>query len=254
MADVLGVLGNVGKSTLGAASIAASYALQDAQQRLIDRWLSTNVNSVGFMAHILAGLTTESLSIIQAPLQGPRSKANNLGGLYKEILNVPPEVAEFANQVNSLFKQPNIEGIVIFAESEQTDRTMEVSESPMVVQQDLAATTYITDNAVPKPRTWTLQGHLTTVLQTDHYFVIKPSLLLQRNYLDNCMKSRKPVVFKTYDNQFVNVLIANMKTAWDPKSMNTMSISVTLKEYVPITVTESPLTAEVAKKIGVTYA
>lgn len=249
LTDFTTAIANVNAS----ATIAASYALQQAQFKLIDAWLSDTDTDIGAAKHISAGLKQQQLSVVQAVLTSPKNKANNLGGYVSSLFMVSPKQAQYMNELNSMFQQPNIEGIVIFTESEQTTREMDVSTSPMVVQQDLVSTTYVTDNAVPKPRSWSLKGHLATTLSTDHYFVIKPSLMLQRNYLDNCMRTRKPVWFKTYDNQFIKVLISNMQTAWDPKSMNTMSISLSLVEYSPIYVTDSPLTPAIASKLGISF-
>ena len=237
-------------SRLMAISPLVSQLTESAVQQLMTRYLSDTDTVHGAAKHILAGLTTEATSILMSPLTGPRSKLNNMVQYYTDQFSVDPATAQFMNDMYSMFQQPNIEGITIFTEAEQTSRKMDISEQPLVVQRSVGSTVYATDNAVPHPREWSLKGHLTTVLPTDHFFIIKPSLTMQRQYLDMCMKSRRPVWFKTYDNTFALILIADMTTTYDPKSMNTMGITLTLKEFVPITVTEGPVSKEIATYVG----
>lgn len=246
----MSVKNQIAGTALGlSATLASNELATSALFTALDNWLSKVTTPVGFVEHVAAGLTTQALSVIQAPLAGRPGQLGNLTEKLSSVLQLDPETASYVNRLWELFRQPNIEGIVVFAESESTTRHMDVSTSPLVVQSNLidgviSRTTYVTDNAVPQPRTWQLNGHLSTVMTTDHYFVIKPSLLLQRDYLDNCMRTRKPVVFKAYDNNFHRVLITDMKTAWDSKSMNTMSIQLSMVEYVPIEVgTEIPNSA-----------
>ena len=232
----------IGGTAIGlAGAVATNELTTGALFHALDMWLEKVTTPTGFVSHIAAGLVTQAASVIQAPLAGSPTQLYNLTTDLSQKISLDAETAQYVNALWEYFRQPNIEGIVIFTENEQTTRHMDVSISPLVVQSNLVTgvvsrTTYVTDNAVPQPRTWQLSGHLSTVLATDHYFVVKPSLILQRDYLDNCMRTRKPVVFKAYDNNFHRVLITDMKTAWDSKSMNTMSINLSLVEYVPIEV------------------
>lgn len=253
----------IGNQAAGAAigliaSSLTSDLATDAAFLAVDKWLSNVTTPVGFISHITEGLTAQGLSVLQAPLTSSPGMIGNLTPMLSSKLQLDPETAQYVNRIWELFRQPNIEGIVIFTETENTTRHMDISTSPLVVQSNLldgvvSRTTYVTDNAVPQPRTWQLTGHLSTVLATDHYFVIKPSLILQRAYLDNCMRTRKPVVFKSYNNDFHRVLITDMKTTWDAKTMNTMSIQLSLVEYVPIEVgTDIPPSAQMTlNKIGI---
>lgn len=233
-------------SMAAAATAIAAYTFQDAEFRAVDTWLSDTGTPAGAARHIVAMLGAQQLSVLQAPLVGPRNKANNYVQYFESQFNISPEQASYVNMIQDLTGQPNIEGIVIFTESETTSRQVDVSEQPMVVQDNTNSQAYVIDNAVPKPRTWSLKGYLTVVLPTDQYLVVKPSILLQRNYLDACAKTRKPVWFKTWDNTFVRVLITNIDTAWDPKSLNTMQINLNLKEFVAMEVSTVPSLRQIA--------
>lgn len=253
-------MANAFATGLGAVSAASTNEAftNFALFNIVDKWISKVDTPKGYAAHIIAGLQQQGLSVLQAPLANSTGLIGNLSTKITDAVGGGPEVARYMNQIWELFQQPNIEGIVIFTENESTSRQMDVSTSPLVVQRTsvlgaITQTSYVTDNAVPRPRTWQLTGHLTTVLSTDHYYVVKPSLLLQRDYLDMCMRTRKPVVFKSYDNNFHKVLISDMRTNWDPKSMNTLVINISLVEYVPIEVgNEIPNSARAElQRIGV---
>lgn len=233
---------------LSYANIAARYLLQEKQFSAVDQWLSDVDTVAGAVKHISTGLAGEALSILQAPLAGPRNKANNLMTYWESQFRITPHQAQVTNDIWAMFGQPNIEGIVIFTEKERTSRTADISAQPLVVNSEGGSTRYAIDNIVPKPRTWTLEGKLTVVLPTDHYLVVKPSIILQKQYLDNCARSRKPVWFKTWDNTFVKVLIESMDTSWDPKSLNTLDISLSLREYVPYRVESRPRVREILPK------
>ena len=249
-------ISNAGGAVAAAAGVVAQQALDQAQQLLVDKWLQDTTTTIGAATHIASMLAQEVACISLTPLAGNfqyRTDAEWNAISYAQQLHLPPEAAEFMNKSFGVFQQPNIEGITIFTENEVTHRTMDVSEQPLVVQQTEAATTYATDNAVPHPREWTLKGYIASALPTDNYLVLKPSLILQRQYLDNCMKSRRPVWFKTYDNTFSLVLITDMQTEWNTKGTNNLFINISLKEFVPITITEGPLSgsiAKFAKKLG----
>lgn len=236
---------------LFAGPIIASAFLPDATFDMVDAWLANGDTTLGSILHIATGLINEGLSVMQAPLtsMGGSSNLNQHFANATSFLRISPEVAEIMNTITETFRMPNIEGIVIFTENEQVTRQMDISEQALVVQQDFMSTTYATDSAVPHPREWSLKGYLSTTLPTDHFLIIKPSLLLQRNYLDTCMRTRRPVWFKTFDNEFVQVLIASMTCNWDPKSLNTMGISIQLKEYVPLKVFQSPEVSKIANAI-----
>ena len=245
MAEGITVAATIAAGAMQAGALA-QQALDSAQQMLVDKWLQDSTTTLGAVKHISSILAQEIVVSNSAALAGTPATLNSV----KRVINsftANPEVAKFMNDTFDMFRQPNIEGITIFTQQETTTRQMDISEHPLVVQSQTGSTTYTTDNAVPHPREWQLKGHITSVLPTDHYFVLKPSLMFQRQYLDNCMKSRRPVWFKTYDNLFVPVLISNFQSDWESRSMNSLSVDITLKEFVPITVTEGPITAALAK-------
>lgn len=241
-------LGDIASVALQAGAIA-QQALDDAQQTLVDKWLSDTTTKVGAVKHIASILAQEAVVSKSVALAGTPS---TLGGFKSAIsaLAASPETAMFMNDMFDMFRQPNIEGITIFTNQEVTTRQMDVSEHPLVVQSQTGSTVYATDNAIPHPREWNLKGYIASALPTDHYFVLKPSLTFQRQYLDNCMKSRRPVWFKTYDNTFALALISNFQATWDAKNMNALNVDITLKEFVPLTVTEGPVTAALAKFVS----
>ena len=238
-------LGDIASVALQAGALA-QQALDDAQQLLVDKWLSDSTTKLGAVKHIASILAQEAVVTNSVALAGTPATMNGLKE-WIQTFAPSPETAQFMNDIFDMFRQPNIEGITIFTNQEVTTRQMDVSEHPLVVQSQSGSTTYATDNAVPHPREWNLKGYIASTLPTDHYFVLKPSLTFQRQYLDNCMKSRRPVWFKTYDNTFVLVLISNLQATWDAKNMNALNVDITLKEFVPITVTEGPVTAALAK-------
>lgn len=245
--NVASVAGVINAAGIGAADFAAQLAL--------NTWLATTETMAPL--HIATGLATQVVSQVAAPLvsTGEVFKVGNgqsVGEWMSKYMSSNPRVAEVMNSIFRATLFPNIEGIVIFAEKEQCTRKADVSEHIMVVQKANTSADYATDNAVPHPREWSLSGYITTILPTDHYFVLKPSISIQRAYLDMCMKARRPVWYKSFDNIFVKVLITDFDYSYDPKSTNTLQVTLRLKEYAPFEVSRAAVAQSVLNKIATT--
>ena len=128
--------------------------------------------------------------------------------------------------------EPNITGIPISSASVETDREIEVSESQVIVQSKRVKQ-YWTDNAVPRLKTWTIQGYLTSASPLDSGQLIKPTLIWQAFYLDVCAKSRRPVIFKTNRGEFEKVQITSLHTSEEASYNNAIKVEISLKEYNP---------------------
>lgn len=128
--------------------------------------------------------------------------------------------------------EPNIEGIPISVTNFETDRQIEVGEQMMIVQ-STAQKRYWTDNAVPKLKTWEMQGYISSALSIDAAYLIRPSLKMQIDFLDKCAESRRPVLFKDNRGVFRFVQIMNLRTTEEATYNNAIQIHVSLKEYVP---------------------
>ena len=134
---------------------------------------------------------------------------------------------------------PNIEGIPISASSESMLREVDVSVKPILVP-SLSTRQYISDNAVPRPRVWSVKGYLTSLWTSDVGFVLKPSLQYQCNILDAFARSRRPVWYKTTDCEFVKVIITALSIETQPTSSTTKAISLQLSEFIPMNITANP--------------
>lgn len=133
---------------------------------------------------------------------------------------------------------PNIEGVPISTSSLTTSRRIEVGEQAMIVQ-STSQKKYWTDNAVPKLKEWQLEGYITSALSLDSLYLIKPSLKMQWSFLDRCAESRRPVLFKDNRGEFIFVQITNLQTEEVSEYNNAIKVSISLKEYKPLTVTNT---------------
>lgn len=142
---------------------------------------------------------------------------------------------------------PNIEGIPISTETVTTSREIDVGEQMMIVQ-STSSKEYWTDNAVPKLKEWHLEGYITTSLSLDSQYLIKPSLKMQMNFLDQCAASRRPVLFKDNRGEFLFVQITNLQTTESATYNNAIAVNISLKEYKPYTVKNTSAYIDVANK------
>lgn len=130
---------------------------------------------------------------------------------------------------------PNIEGIPISTATITSSREVEVGEQLMIVQ-STSAKKYWTDNAVPKLKEWTIDGYITPALAIDAYYIVRPSLLMQITFLDDCASSRRPVLFKDNRGGFRYVQITNLQTKEEASYNNAIKVDITLREYAPFSV------------------
>ena len=224
------------------SAAAAAVKAQEAEnkvQELVNKWLATSDTEFGGWYHITAMLTAQLATMLTVSLAYPKTSTNqkiSSALSYASLPALSEKATQYMNQAFDLFRQPNIEGITIFASKEQFSGDTDISYSPLVVQQDQASTTYVCDNAVPRPREWNISGYLMSVSSLDNGLVTKPSIVLQHSYLDYCRMSRRPVWYKTHEGKFYRVLIAHLDTSYDPKALNGSAINIRLVEYIPLKV------------------
>lgn len=157
---------------------------------------------------------------------------------------VTKEAADILNKTLSITLDPNIEGIPIRATAESGSREVDVTET-MVISQSDNGKDWLTDNAVPRPREWTVTGYIMSLSGAiDAFFRIKPTIQAQALLLDTYAKSRRPVWFKTMAGQFVQTLITQFKYDLDPTVQNAIPVTVTLREFIPLRATVETVTVE----------
>lgn len=232
---------NVG--VLGATIPALELLINTpALQTVVNAWLSFGTTPLTNVVRIGAILANGALSFANNPLAYTGSGDMSYHGsqaaiVTREILGggvMNTGVAQFINTVVSYTQQPNIEGIMIYAEEEHVSRESEVSEDPLIVQSDIGATQFVTDTANPHPRTIRVNGHIMSNSSVDWGLILKPSIETQVAFLDACMLSRRCVWYKTHYNKFIKCLITNFEYSYDPKTNNAIQVQVTLKEFVPL--------------------
>ena len=217
--------------------------LQDLNQEAFDRavaiFLEGNTTTKGALLH-WTNIITEGLYFGQrkfGTVEALPFPTKTFEGNMRKL--IPTEMAEFMNRIYSSLADPNIEGIPISASSEAVVRETDVSIKPILVPAS-SNRQYISDNAVPRPRIWSVKGYLTSQWSSDIGFVLKPSLLYQCNLLDAYARSRRPVWYKTSDCEFVKVIITALSIETQPQSSTTKAISVQLSEFIPMNITSNP--------------
>ena len=79
--------------------------------------------------------------------------------------------------------------------------------------------------------------------------LIKPTLMLQMKYLDACAASRKPVWFKTDNNEFFKVQITRLYFERVAESTNAVHVLVSLKEFKPYIVEDEQVSLMTLQKV-----
>lgn len=154
------------------------------------------------------------------------------------------------NTIQATLAEPNLGGIPISSSTIDTERDIEISEQ-MVIVQSVASKQYWTDNAVPRLKSWSLEGYLTSAdPDIDRGYIIKPTLSFQQFYLDTVASSRRPVLFKTNRGEFVKVQITNLRFHEEASYNNAIQISCELKEYNPYIISDAAGSIQVARQVG----
>lgn len=213
-----------------------------------DKWLDT-VTTLPFM-HKTVMFGTSLLASTKA-VRGTMSLiANSVVGsdFFSTAKTGLLKATDLLNKLNQLLMSPNIEGIPINTTSVKVSREVDISES-LVIVQDTYGKDYKTDNAVPHLREWNLEGYLTSVSNLDNMLLIKPTLMLQMKYLDACAASRKPVWFKTDNNEFFKVQITRLYFERVAESTNAVHVLVSLKEFKPYIVEDEQVSLMTLQKV-----
>ncbi len=159
---------------------------------------------------------------------------------------------EFINKLNAAVCVPNLEGIPIFSAKMSTRRDILLSEQNIILPSDnvdagtgvgaIKRGIYV-DNAVPRLRTWDIQGYILSVMPLlDYRAQVKPSLLLEMDYIDAIAKSGKPVWFKTHTNEFVRAQVQGFSFEFTPEINTGVAVTLSLKEYSPLRITTNAAT------------
>jgi len=149
------------------------------------------------------------------------------GKVVAALIGVDP--SQLDNILDAL-NQPSLCYIPIQSESLSMRRTVDIGTT-MLISQTNQKKDYFTDNAAPRPRTWTGSGYITTLIPLlENYLVIKPSLQVQMAILDAAADSRQPVKFKTDTGEVVDVLVQDLQISSTPKGNNVKQVTYTVQE------------------------
>ena len=139
------------------------------------------------------------------------------------------DASQLSNILESL-AQPSLCFIPIQSESIVMRRTVDIGTT-MLISQTNQTKEYITDNAAPRPRTWSGTGYITSLDPTvENFLVVKPTLLVQQAILEAAADARQPVKFKTDTGEIVDVLVQDLQISATPKGMNCRAISYVVQE------------------------
>lgn len=188
----------------------------------VQAWLSTTLTVP--IAH-KGVVTAGALASFYASMGQPYIRGDANGLMYN--------MNAMMDNAARMLQQPNIEGITIHATSTAVNRDVEVASSP-IIQQSISTRAFVTDSATPMPRTFSVQGYLTSMMPSiDAAHTIKPSIIAQAKYLDSCAMSRCPVWYKDDYNRFFLVIITNFKETHDPNVTSALQVSIDMQEYIP---------------------
>lgn len=137
---------------------------------------------------------------------------------------------EQLTSVLDALKQPTLCFIPILSDKLTVRRTADIGTTMLISQVDQTKE-YITDNAAPRPRSWTGSGYISSLAPAvENGLWLKPSLLVQQTILEAAADSRQPVKFKTDTGEVVDVLIADLQITSTPKGAGYREVSYTVQE------------------------
>lgn len=236
-------------TTIGATAYANTLSKKKIDEQ-VDAWL--DYSDSGFDANTILHWSVELSS--SATQYGRTSGGKSIDSLVFTSLAVV-ESSEAMSVINKMMAAviiPNIEGIPIFSHKITTGRDVELSEQSLIItgEQGTGKTRMrFVDNAVPRLRIWNVQGHILSIAPVlDYAAIVKPSLMMEVDYLDAMAKSGKPVWFKTHTNEFVRCQIQQFSFEWTAEKSTGVAIYMTLKEYAPLFMSTTPVNTLVAKK------
>lgn len=201
----------------------------------IDNYLKNNMTQEGMLIHWGNILGSCAVGLNAGVNKGKSAYVPWQRNIYETMAFNPPAQAtlNFMNDFYEATKDPNLEGIPIKSPEITVSREVEVSEYGVVMDEGYMHN-YVVDNAVPKPRIWSVQGYVTSRWEVDTGFILKPSLQQQIKMLDGYAQSRRPLWFKTDENEFVRVQITSLTINRKAENMNAHALTMQLKEFVPL--------------------
>lgn len=160
--------------------------------------------------------------------------------------------AEALSNALTALEQPSLCFVPILSESLSMRRTVDIGTTMLISQADQKKD-YLTDNAAPRPRTWTGSGYITTLsplIETG--ILIKPTVQAQQAILEAAADSRQAVKFKTDYGEIVDVLIQDLQISSTPKGPGVRQISYTVQEVKVLQ--NSVLLGDLTEVLGKTAA
>jgi hypothetical protein len=138
--------------------------------------------------------------------------------------------AEALENVLTSLQQPSLCFVPILSESLNMRRTVDIGTTMLITQADQKKD-YITDNAAPRPRTWTGTGYITSLSPIlENGVLIKPTVQAQQAVLEAAIDSRQKVKFKTDMGEVVDVLIQDLQISSTPKGAGVKRVQYTVQE------------------------
>lgn len=204
-----------------------SMSENGAFQGAIDSYLAYNMTNQGALIHWAAILTSEV-----ADTSLSKRTTSDLSTI-KSFNVLDRKVLEKMNEFYKETKDPNLEGIPIKSPEISVTRDVDVADYGVIMDESYMHT-HVVDNAVPKPRVWNVQGYLESNWGADIGLILKPSLQFQAKMLDGYAQSRRPLWFKTDENEFVRVQISSLSFNRKAEWMNGCQVTLQLKEFVPL--------------------
>jgi uncharacterized protein YjdB len=176
---------------------------------------------------VVFGIELNPLSIALTSLFAARTLQE---GLYSNALN-NLNVMQSAKYIAELFAQPQIGIIPIKTTSYKVSRQADNAKT-LVLSESGSQKAFRTDSSAPHPREWNIEGVIDLIIPIiEGRMTTKPSLIMQAKYLDDRMMSRSPTLFRTTEQEIVQVLIDNVTFSQDPKQTNAYNISIKLSEF-----------------------
>lgn len=138
--------------------------------------------------------------------------------------------AEALNNVLTALEQPSLCFIPIKSESLTMRRVVDIGTTMLISQADQKKD-YITDNAAPRPRTWSGAGYISSLSPIlENGVLIKPTVQAQQAVLEAAADSRQKVKFKTDIGEVVDVLIQDLQISSTTKGAGVRRVQYTVQE------------------------
>lgn len=228
---------------MGLISSVTSLTSSENTLESIQSYLEYGSTTDGKLIHWTLMATSSTVAHPRTLGKQTEGVLSTLGTFLSSVASIASlGVSSIVGAILDTLALPNLEGIPLYTASLTVSREIDVSEDVYIVQKD-SSTQYALDNSVPHLRKWSLDGYLQSLTpKTELQTGFKTTLMLQERLIDMLSQARRPMWFKTHQNEFVQVLITQYQFQYVAENMSSTHVQLEMIEFKALELASGTLT------------